>query len=239
MPIKLTQDQFIEKSKLVHGEKFNYSLVNYVDCKTKVKIICKEHGEFEQTPDSHLYNRRGCILCSNRSKDINIFIKKAKLIHGNKYDYSLVKYNNCKQKVIIVCKIHGEFTQIPDAHINLKQGCPICKSSKGELAIKQILDTKNIKYIQQFKFNDCRSKQPLPFDFYLPEHNICIEFDGEQHFRPYRYSNNQEKNELKFKQTQTNDKIKDEYCHDNNIHLIRIPYTDCIIDRMHSIQELV
>lgn len=99
--------------------------------------------------------------------------------------------------------------------------CPQCNDSKGEEAIRKWLEDKNIPYIQEHRFDDCRYKNPLPFDFYLPERNICIEYDGKQHFEPVGLYGG-----IKgFKKRQRNDKIKDTYCKVNNIPLIRIPYT--------------
>ena len=128
---------FLEKAFKKHGNKYDYSKVEYIDCKTKVCIICPIHGEFWQTPDNHLQNN-GCKKCSKELANIKKsltteqFIEKAKLIHGNKYDYSKVEYKGSKIKVCIVCPKHGEFWQTPANHTNkiLKQGCPKCKSEK-------------------------------------------------------------------------------------------------------------
>ena len=102
----------------------------------------------------------------------------------------------------------------------MKCGCPICKSSKGEIEVKRILDEKSIKYIQQKKFDECKNIRILPFDFYLPENNICIEYDGRQHFEPIKMFGGNKA----FKIRTENDKIKNQYCYDNGIKLIRIPY---------------
>ena len=107
--------EFIEKAKRIHGDKYDYSKVKYVNNRTKVCIICPEHGEFWQRPTSHL---KGCICyrCSQKAKakkqkksSTNEFIEKAKKIHGDKYDYSKVEYINAKTKVCIICPEHGEF----------------------------------------------------------------------------------------------------------------------------------
>ena len=116
---------FIEKAKEIHGDKYDYSKVKYINNSTKVCIICPKHGEFWQTPNSHL---RGCgwPICSNVMKsDTTNFIKKAKEIHDDKYDYSKVEYVNNKTKVCIICPEHGEFWQTPKNHLN-GQGCPQC-----------------------------------------------------------------------------------------------------------------
>jgi hypothetical protein len=106
-------------------------LVEYKNAKTKVKIICKEHGTFEQTPDSHL-SGRGCSQCGGNYKiSENVFLEKSKLIHKNKYDYSLIIFTNQFSKVEIICPLHGIFKQLPVQHIK-GQGCPKCKRKKNQ-----------------------------------------------------------------------------------------------------------
>ena len=122
---KLTTEIFIKNAKNVHGDKYDYSKVEYVNAHTKVCIICLEHGEFWQTPSNHL-SGKGCILCANVKKiTTEEFIKRAKEVHGNKYDYSKVEYINNKIKVCIICPIHGEFWQMPINHL-LGRGCKVC-----------------------------------------------------------------------------------------------------------------
>ena len=123
---------FIEKAIKIHGNKFDYSKVEYVNSKTKVCIICPKHGEFWQLPNNHLQGK-GCLKCKydklkkKQNISINDFITKAKEIHGGKYDYSKVEYVNNSTKVCIICPEHGEFYQTPKHHINRGQGCPKCQ----------------------------------------------------------------------------------------------------------------
>jgi hypothetical protein len=124
---------FIAKANKIHGNRYNYSKVNYINAKTKITIICRDHGEFYQTPSNHLSNYN-CQKCAkNFQLNTESFIEKAKCIHNNKYDYSKVNYINTDTQIIIICKEHGEFTQIPDFHINRKCGCPKCSNNKVEL----------------------------------------------------------------------------------------------------------
>jgi hypothetical protein len=124
-------DKFIEKARLVHGDKYDYSKVEYINNSTKINIICKIHDVFEQTPAQHL-SGCGCQMCGKisnhltQTSNIEEFIEKAKEIHGDKYDYSKVEYKNCKTKVLIICKIHGEFKQIPISHTSNGSGCLKC-----------------------------------------------------------------------------------------------------------------
>jgi hypothetical protein len=126
---KLNTEIFIERATEKHGDKYGYSLVEYKTAHVKVKIICKYHGIFEQKAFKHLRGE-GCGKCSgNIQSNTEEFIEKSKLIHGDKYDYSKVDYKNCKTKVVIICKEHDEFQQIPSSHLQ-GYGCGRCGSSK-------------------------------------------------------------------------------------------------------------
>ena len=133
MSRKLTTEEFIQKAINKHNNKYDYSLVEYEDAHKKVKIICKIHGKFEQLAYSHL-SGQGCGKCgilsigNSLSSNIEEFIKNAKLVHDNRYDYSFVEYKRNKNKVKIICKEHGEFLQTPNNHLN-NQGCPSCSNN--------------------------------------------------------------------------------------------------------------
>lgn len=122
--------EFIERAKKIHGNKYDYSKVEYKNINTKVKIICPIHGEFEQLPKSHL-DGHGCRLCSNGTLSKEQFIKKAREIHGDKYDYSQVEYVNNKTKVAIICPEHGVFMQVPYLHLK-GEGCCHCGHINGK-----------------------------------------------------------------------------------------------------------
>jgi len=217
-----SKEIFINKATSKHGSRYDYSMVNYVNNYTKVDILCNQHGVFKQKPTSHI-NGCGCPICYKESlfHTTEVFIELAKKVHKNKYDYKYLKYVDSKTKVVITCPKHGEFNQKPNNHLN-GSGCPSCNTSKGELMIKGFLDDNLINYIQQHSFPNCRYKLPLKFDFYLPDYNTCIEYDGVQHFRPH----NLDKSGIEFERTKKCDEIKDNYCKKNNIKLIRIKYND-------------
>jgi len=217
---------FIQKSNEIHNNKYNYDKVVYKTAKTKVIINCPKHGDFEQKPNDHL-SGYGCIICSGKYNKKDEFIINSNKIHNNKYNYSKVNYTNNKTKIIIICSEHGEFKVRPDNHIQ-GNGCPICSRSRGEIEIKKILEHNNIKFETQKKFDDCKNIFSLSFDFYLPEKNICIEYDGEQHYKPIDFFGGINK----FNEQQKRDKIKNEYCKNNNIHLIRIRYNDNILEKL-------
>ena len=125
--------KFIEKAKQVHSDKYDYSKVEYINNRTKVCIICPEHGEFWQSPDTHLRGS-GCPKCVGKSLTTEDWIKLAKTIHNDKYDYSRVEYRRCFDRLNIICPIHGEFTQVSHDHLS-GNGCPQCakESTKNKL----------------------------------------------------------------------------------------------------------
>lgn len=278
MGVKLSTNTFIEKANKVHNNLYDYSLVDYFHSKTRVKIICPEHGIFEQLPAKHLmgqgcpkcthnskknfnqyiveFNRihsnkyqytstsfenahskieiicpihgpffqtinshkngNGCLKCYNHSKkSTEEFIFNARKVHGDKYDYSNVEYTRNNTKIKITCPVHGEFYQSPRVHLS-GCGCPTCNQSKGEKLIHDLLLKRQINFIPQHKFKDCKHINLLPFDFYLPDYNICIEYHGEQHFKPVKHFGG----EKYFRVIKKRDKIKEEYCLNNNIQLI-------------------
>ena len=159
---KKTITEFIENSKKVHGDKYDYSLVEYKNNKTKVKIICQIHGIFEQTPSQHILLKQSCRYCMIDSYKSKHFIEKSKKIHGDKYDYSLVEYKNNKTKVKIICQIHGIFEQRPDNHIHSK-GCYLC----GRIENRK-------KHINRIEHDKLNKNQLLP----NYNKNACILFDN-------------------------------------------------------------
>lgn len=218
-----TTETFIERARSVHGDKFDYSLVNYVIGRAKVKIICSIHGEFEQVAEQHIHDKNGCPTCAGRINDDEQFIEKAKQIHGETYSYKLVEYINNRTKIKIICNKHGIFEQIPDSHINKGSGCPDCKKSIGENLIKKFLTEKGIKFISQKTFQNCKNPNTgrlLPFDFYIPAWNVCIEYDGLQHYESVELYGGKEY----LQETQFKDKLRNNYCVLHHIELIRIKY---------------
>lgn len=124
---RLTTEEFIARAREVHGHRYDYSLVEYEGANTKVKIICPEHGVFEQTPNNHTSMKAGCPQCTAEQKRLTTeeFITRAREVHGDKYDHSLVEYVNWCTPVKIICPIHGVFEQTPGNHVHGK-GCPQC-----------------------------------------------------------------------------------------------------------------
>ncbi len=225
--VLLTTKEFIEKAKNIHGDKYDYSKTEYIDSKTKICIICPEHGEFWQRPNDHL-NKKGCPKCAGKIKlTTEEFIKKAKQVHGDKYDYSKVEYNCIRDKICIICPEHGEFWQTPNDHLD-NHGCPKCNQSKLEKEIEMLLKNEKINFEAQKHFK-WLGKQSL--DFYLPEYNTAIECQGEQHFKPVKHFGGAKRHNYTVKC----DKKKKALCEKNNIMLLYYTHykTDANYDNIY------
>jgi len=139
MSRKLTTEEFIDRSRKLHEDKYDYSKVKYIDWNNKICIICKFHGEFFQSVGHHLRGY-GCSKCGkNYRPTTEEFIKQSNKIHNDKYDYSLVKYLGCESKITIICKNHGKFLQRPICHLK-GRGCPQCGIKKQSDAKRDSLD---------------------------------------------------------------------------------------------------
>lgn len=122
---KRTSEQFIEEAIVVHGQKYDYDQTNYIDYHTKVDIICPIHGMFSQLPGNHIRGQ-GCPQCAGNIKyTFDVFVEKARKVHGDKYDYSKVDYRNSRTDIAIICPVHGIFLQKPYSHL-AGHGCSIC-----------------------------------------------------------------------------------------------------------------
>ena len=220
----MSTEDFIKKAKVKYGNKYNYSKSIYKGCRKNIIITCPEHGDFTILAYRHL-SKIGCYKCNMenyrklRSSNSEEFVLKAKKLYGDKYNYSLVGYIHSKLCVKIICKSHGEFLQKPNVHLN-GSGCRYCNESKGERKVAAFLQENNFKYKREKTFPRCIYKNKLKFDFYLPDQNICIEYDGEQHFIDGIFA------QCSLEKIQIRDSIKNKFCEKNNILLIRIPYTE-------------
>jgi len=171
--------RFIIKAKEIHNNKYDYSKVEYVNAHTKVCIICPIHGEFWITPNSHL-NGNGCAKCaSNKKMTTEEFIKRAKLIHGDKYDYSKVEYVNAHTKVCIICPIHGEFWTTPSNHLR-ERGCPKCRSRKKLVSKYSVSKPMKIKkHTTETFITNAKEKYGSKYDYSKVEYinnktKVCV-----------------------------------------------------------------
>jgi len=219
-------NEFIEKSTILHGTKYDYSKVVYIDSITKIIITCNDHGDFEQTPAGHLAGN-GCIKCGvmqsaeKKKYTTEEFIEKAIVVHGKKYNYSKVNYIGYKIKVTIICNKHGPFLQNPSEHWD-GCGCPLCVN-KTESKLYETLKLSYSSLQAQYKQEWCKKITYLPFDFCIPELKIIIELDGEQHFKQV---SNWKSPEIQFE----NDIYKQKCANENGFSIIRLLQEDVFND---------
>ncbi len=226
--LRKNQEIWINQAKATHGDKYDYSKVNYVNAHTPVKLICPIHGDFDIEPSNHVKQHQGCPDCGNlrkgqyRKSNTEEFIVKSKKIHGDKYDYSKVNYKNNYTPVIIKCPIHGDFTMKPIDHLN-GHGCREC-SKKFNLSEKFVFFE-----LQKF-FSDVEYQKSFPFlksktsyqtvDYYIPSLNVGIEYQGRQHFFP----NKRFGNEDGYNKTCERDLRKYNKCENNGIKMYYISF---------------
>lgn len=228
---KWTEEMFLGMAHKKFGNKFIYHH-NFVDSNTITKITCPIHGDFYTSPRNHLRSSFGCPKCAydhlakKQTYSFDLFIQKAKNKWGDTYDYSMINesnYINTKNKVPIICHKHGLFWQNPNNHL-YGQGCPHCKRSLGEDKVALFLDTHKIKYETQCIFNNnnilCKNNY-FRVDFYLPENNTIIEYNGQQHYKEVLVFS-----ERTLEQQKERDSALRQYCKESNINLIEIPYWD-------------
>ena len=236
---RLGIESFIKRAREIHGDKYDYSKVDYINNRTKVHIICPKHGEFWQTPVKHLIGR-GCRKCANerisefRHDTFDDFVNKAVKVHGNKFEYHKETYVNSLNKILITCKIHGNFWQVPSSHLR-GVGCPFCKESKLERNVAFKLQENEIEFVRSYKA-DWLDKQHL--DFYLPQYNIAIECQGEQHFKAKKCWDKAERNSLEHRIDLDKQKLK--LCEEHNIKLLYFSdkqYKDNIITNENKLLE--
>jgi very-short-patch-repair endonuclease len=227
-------DEFIKKAIKIHGDKYDYSKIEYISNHKKVNISCKMHGEFMQESRSHL-SGSGCYLCGRELSKNKLsysneqFINKSIEIHGDKYDYSKIEYINTHSNINIICKTHGIFIQAPQKHI-CGHGCPLCvNKTEGKLyeKLKQIYPDA----INGFRQPWCKNKYALPFDFCVQEDKIIIELDGDQHFKQVR-------NWTSPKEQFENDKYKEKCANENGYSTIRLLQQDVYDDNYDWVKEL-
>lgn len=239
---RYTTEEWINKAKLMHNGKYDYSKVKYVNAFTKVCIICPEHGEFWQRPNNHL-NGEGCIKCGIirghdlQRKNTEQFINKAMLVHGNKYNYDKVDYIDNSTNVCITCSKHGDFWQKPNNHLN-GAGCPICNESHLERQTAKYLDYINVIYKREKNWEWLKNKKPLHIDFYLPTYNVIIECQGKQHFKENEsFGSKTMSSEDIYEYVNLIDSIKSKQCSENGVPIEYINYYDNVEKRINEIIE--
>jgi hypothetical protein len=236
--IKLNDD-FIEECKIKHNNLYCYDKVNYINAKTNVSIICKNHGVFLCTPNNHLRGK-GCPKCVGKNKSTEDWIVEAKQKHGDKYSYDKVIYIKSEDKVCISCFEHGDFLQVAQYHLS-GNGCPACKQSKLEKEVSSILDRLSVKYESQYSplfLKNGKGQQSV--DFHLPDYNIAIECQGVQHFKAVDFAGKgAEWANKAFQDVIKRDNIKLKKCLEHNIKMIYVIDKDEYFDKKYHFNSVV
>lgn len=239
---KKTTEDYIKELKIANP---NIEVVEeYTGANYRILHRCKIDGhEWLATPANILFGC-GCPECRNRMlsdifvKSHNTYVEQLSFVNP---DLEVIgEYVNAKTPILHRCKVDGYVWKITPSNVLSGQGCPQCQESIGERKIRQWLESNNITYIYQKSFEGCNDKKTLPFDFYIPDYNLCIEFDGRQHFEPVDFSGKGEDYALEqFLLTQYHDSIKTKYCEGNNIKLLRIPYFKNIEEELNNFIHLI
>ena len=204
---------------------YDLPIEDYKNAKTKIRHKCNKGHIYEQTPNSHLHGE-GCPKCGNslktgrQSKSPKKYIQECR---EKGLDLPIEDYKNSHTKIKHKCSKGHLYLQSPDMHItpNRLTGCPICNESHGERFIRNYLDKHHIKYIPQKRFHDLKDKTYLSYDFYLPDYNILIEYQGEQHYISKDYFGG----DKQFKNQQKHDKLKRDYAKNNGYKLLELHYS--------------
>jgi hypothetical protein len=220
---KRTTETFVAEAKEIHGDRYSYLLSNYINANTPVVIICSIHKEFQQRPSKHL-SGRGCPKCGGTalltSEEV---IERATKIHGNKYIYDRLIYVNMATDVWIKCPDHGYFEKSMNGHINGGEGCPQCSSPKNEQIVGTILNNFKIPYVHQYKINLFNAPRSNRVDYYLPDYNLIIEYNGEQHYELCLFKGMSQETAIRTYEYQVKRDIAlRKYCFDNDIALFEI-----------------
>lgn len=226
---------------------------SYKNCKTNLDFECECGNRFKTTFDYIKNgNRRRCFVCQPKEGNIRkqgdiaynlkthtMFLEELQSLHGNDYEV-LDEYKSCKHKIRLKHTCGNIWEVDPDHVLNHKRRCPQCfdtKNSKISADVERWLIKKEISFKKEYRIEECRYKRPLPFDFaifYEDELVLLIEVDGQQHYDFFRYINNEQSRRDKFELTKLRDNIKDKYCLENKISLLRIPYFE-----IHNVDEIL
>lgn len=234
---KKDQNVFIQEAVEIHGTKYDYSKVLYKNSHSQVVIGCPIHGDFLQKPYKHLVH--GCWKCGGTAlSNKEEFVEKARKIHGQEYDYSLVRYKNNKTKVTIICHKHGKFRQKPNCHLS-GNGCNGCKKSHGEKIIAEYLKNRSISTIREYSFESCKHKGRLRNDFTVAPDgkNIkVIEHHGKQHYYPCSFGSKKPLADVRnLRDCVERDSRKKAWCESTGKQLLVIPFWD--IERTEEILD--
>jgi predicted Zn-ribbon and HTH transcriptional regulator len=228
---KITHKEYVD---LVSEINQNIEVVGrYVGYDKSILHRCKIDGYEWYTAPNGILHGTGCPKCAKKIRTHDDYVTDVNIINKNIEIIDIYKKWNVP--ILHRCKKCGcEWMARPNDILN-GAGCPTCKESHGERSINEWLDANNISYQRQKVFDGCRYKRALPFDFYLPVYNICIEYQGIQHYKPVDYFGGQKS----FESQMLRDKIKREYCKKNNIFLFEIPYYSNLDNELIKLCEII
>lgn len=216
--VKLTYEQVKE---IIEAKGWQLLSEEYKNARTKLKMKCPNGHVVEKTLDN--FNNSGCKECKKKTQEQ---IEQELAKEGYKL---LSPYTNVHERILVQCPNGHKPYEVLLCNFRQDRRCPLCNESHGERKVRQYLELHDIEFIPQHRFKDCKDKDYLPFDFYIPSMNTCIEFDGELHFEPIERFGGEER----FKTYKLHDEIKNTYCKQQKIRLIRIPYWE--IDNIEEI----
>lgn len=222
-------DDFIIRAVKIHGRKYSYQLSDEFKVSDKISIECPSHGLFKQVGTHHLAGK-GCRKCANEQKSINqkstrdFLLTKFEEVHGDRYQYKLPSKAAYRDKVEIICREHGAFQQEIKVHLQAK-GCPKCALSKGENAIALFLQRAGLIFEVEYAIPEISERNPVRFDFFLPEKRLFIEYDGQHHFMPVNFGGMSDEKALAVhNMVKERDKRKDKWAKENNYTVLRVRY---------------
>lgn len=217
---RLTHEEFIKRMRDINKD--IEILGEYATERTKIECHCKKCGMYWMAKPNTLLRGSGCRNCANiaKRKPHDEFVREIEILHPDLEILS--EYTTNLAEITCRCKKCGRVFNTTPKKLKEGYGCILCNKSRGEKAIYYALERKGIPFNIHYSFEDCKDVNVLPFDFYIPKLNTIIEYDGEQHFHPVDYFGGIET----FNKVQKHDKIKTDYCEQNGIRLIRIPYTE-------------
>lgn len=226
---RVSAKDFFERAQARHGSRWSYDLDSYKGLRQPITVICSEHGRFTVTALTHLNTLGGCKHCTRkeqpRGRSYSEFVEVANEVHDSKYSYLENEWDQTSDRVTVVCKSHGSFTQRKSKHIH-GNGCPACGRylSYGVQKIASYLKSKDIRFELEKTFGlKGAGGGSLRFDFYLPDLHAVIEYDGLQHAQPVRF-NSRSDPDREFRRTQENDQIKNEWANTNSVPLLRVSH---------------
>lgn len=228
-----THDEYIEDVQKVHGDAYKVTS-QYIGAHDNIEVLHMKCGRTRSVNANSVLQGKRCVFCYNegRVKTTEEFKEEVYRLEGDDYVIES-RYERASQPILITHNVDScmkTFRMSPNSFLSAGQRCPTCAFSKGEDNVRKVLEGLNLDYIHEKEFDGLVNVRPLRYDFYIEELNLLIEFDGIHHYEPVEHFGG-----IKyFNYIKRNDAKKNQYCKDNNINLLRIPYTE-----MYNEEEII